>query len=248
MTEQTTQTEISEDRWIRHRDIIPPERLATINATVIGVGAIGRQVALQLAAIGVPRMTLIDDDIVEPVNLPVQGYWEQDLGMQKVEATSRACMLLNSNLRMNLENRRYVRSIDVGNVVFVCIDNIEGRKFIWEALYNLDPEETADTKDIDLFIDGRMAAETFRVISVASSEDIDYYNSTLFNEADSYQARCTAKATIYCSNVCAGFMLSRFTQWLRDMPLERDIQINLLSNEINIYGEETVTSNDAPWS
>lgn len=244
MTEQTNQTEISEDRWTRHRDIIPPERLATINATVIGVGAIGRQVALQLAAVGVPRMTLIDDDIVEPVNLPVQGYWEQDLGVLKVEATSRACMLLNSNLRINLENCRYRRSIDIGNVVFVCIDNIEGRKFIWEALYDLDTEESADTKDIDLFIDGRMAAETFRVISVANEDDIDYYGSTLFNEEDSYQARCTAKGTIYCSNVCAGFMLSRFTQWLRNMPLERDIQMNLLANEINIYGEETVTSND----
>ena len=43
------------DRFARQQDLVPQDRLAELNATVIGVGAIGRQVALQLAAIGVPR-------------------------------------------------------------------------------------------------------------------------------------------------------------------------------------------------
>jgi hypothetical protein len=43
-----------EDRFIRQREIVPAEKLAGVTATVIGVGAIGRQVALQLAAIGAP--------------------------------------------------------------------------------------------------------------------------------------------------------------------------------------------------
>jgi hypothetical protein len=37
-------------RDVRQRDIVPPARLATVRATVIGVGSVGRQVALQLAA------------------------------------------------------------------------------------------------------------------------------------------------------------------------------------------------------
>ena len=59
------------ERDLRQRDIVPPERLAACKATVIGVGAIGRQVALQLAAIGVPHLQFIDFDTVEPVNLAV---------------------------------------------------------------------------------------------------------------------------------------------------------------------------------
>ena len=35
------------DRNLRQRDIVPPDRLAACRATVVGVGAIGRQVALQ---------------------------------------------------------------------------------------------------------------------------------------------------------------------------------------------------------
>ena len=68
------------DRYSRQRDIIPPERLAACRATVIGVGAIGRQVALQLAAMGVPWLQLVDFDVVEPSNLASQGFLEKDLG------------------------------------------------------------------------------------------------------------------------------------------------------------------------
>jgi molybdopterin/thiamine biosynthesis adenylyltransferase len=42
---------------------------AACRATVVGVGAIGRQVALQLAAMGICWLQLVDFDIVEPANL-----------------------------------------------------------------------------------------------------------------------------------------------------------------------------------
>ena len=41
------------DRDLRQRDIVPPDKLAACHALVIGVGAVGRQVALQLAAMGI---------------------------------------------------------------------------------------------------------------------------------------------------------------------------------------------------
>jgi phosphoglycerate dehydrogenase-like enzyme len=47
-----TVTEITEqDRFTRQRELVPADRLVNITVTVIGVGAIGRQVALQLAAV-----------------------------------------------------------------------------------------------------------------------------------------------------------------------------------------------------
>ena len=76
------------DRDVRQRDLVPPARLAGCHAVVVGVGAVGRQVALQLAAFGVPRMTLIDPDTVSVENLAPQGFWESDLGRSKVEAVA----------------------------------------------------------------------------------------------------------------------------------------------------------------
>ena len=81
----------NDERYRRQRDIVPPERIADYKATVIGVGAIGRQVALQLAAMGVPWLQLVDFDVVETSNLASQAYLEEDLGKLKVEATAALC-------------------------------------------------------------------------------------------------------------------------------------------------------------
>lgn len=62
------------DRFSRQKDLVPAERLLSLVATVIGVGAIGRQVALQLAAIGVQQLRLIDFDVVDLTNITTQGY------------------------------------------------------------------------------------------------------------------------------------------------------------------------------
>ena len=63
------------DRDVRQRQIVTPARLAACHAVVIGVGAVGRQVAVQLAAIGMSRLTLVDHDVVNVENLAPQAYW-----------------------------------------------------------------------------------------------------------------------------------------------------------------------------
>ena len=50
------------NRFARQADLVPQDPLNTLTATVIGVGAIGRQVALQLASLGVPNLRLLDFD------------------------------------------------------------------------------------------------------------------------------------------------------------------------------------------
>ena len=53
---------LTDERYSRQRDIVPPERLAACKATIIGVGAIGRQAALQLAAMGIPMISIAQND------------------------------------------------------------------------------------------------------------------------------------------------------------------------------------------
>jgi molybdopterin/thiamine biosynthesis adenylyltransferase len=88
-----------EERYSRQRDIVPPERIAACQATVIGVGAVGRQVALQLTAMGIPYLQLVDFDVVETSNLASQGYLEEDLGKLKVEATAALCKRVSEPLK-----------------------------------------------------------------------------------------------------------------------------------------------------
>src|SRR4051812_12535908 len=94
------------DRFARQRDLVPRERLGEETVTVIGVGAIGRQVALQLASIGVRTLTLIDFDRVESTNISTQGYRFRELGLPKVQATREAVLEIDPTIEaMAIDSR-----------------------------------------------------------------------------------------------------------------------------------------------
>jgi sulfur carrier protein ThiS adenylyltransferase len=216
-------TTITEDRYSRQKDIVPADRLAESKATVIGVGAIGRQVALQLTAIGVPWLQLVDHDSVELSNLASQGYMQINLGRPKVDATCELCRKINHDIEVHITFDRFRRSLSIGNTLFCCVDSIGTRKLIWEAV-----------KDkAHFFADGRMSAEVLRILTACDIESRKHYPTTLFSAEEAYAGPCTAKTTIYCANIAAGLMLAQFTKYLRQLPIEPDIQLNLLASELS---------------
>ncbi|MGA2916644.1 MAG: hypothetical protein ABSE89_11520 [Sedimentisphaerales bacterium] len=79
-----------------------------------------------------------------------------------------------------------------------------------------------------------MSAEVLRVITACDYKSRSYYPTTLFNQSEAFVGSCTAKTTIYCANIAAGFMLSQFTKYLRRLPIDCDLQINLLANELAV--------------
>jgi hypothetical protein len=201
----------NDERYSRQKDIVPVERVRGCKATVIGVGAIGRQVALHLAAIGIPWLQLVDHDTVEISNLASQGYLESDMGKLKVNATLELCQRINSACEIHAVPERFRRSMEVGNIVFCAVDKIDVRRLIWESV-----------KDkVSFYIDGRMSAEVLRIL-------------TVYNADEAFVGPCAAQTTIYCANIAAGLMVAQFTRYLRQLPVDTDIQVNLLASEINV--------------
>lgn len=212
------------ERYSRQRDIVPPERIADCKATVIGVGAIGRQVALQLSAMGIPWLQMIDHDKVEWSNLASQGYLEGDMGKLKVNATLELCWRINAATQIHTIPERFRRSMEIGNIVFCCVDRIDVRRLVWEAV-----------KDrVNLLCDGRMSAEVLRVLTASDFESRKHYPTSLFNSNEAFVGPCTAKTTIYCANIAAGFMVAQFTKYLRQLPIDADVQLNLLASELSV--------------
>lgn len=221
------ETHLSE-RDLRQRGLVPPEALASCHAGVIGAGAIGRQVALQLAALGMPRLTLFDDDTVQVENLAAQGYWPEDLDKAKVSVTAALCRRIHPALRLTAIAERFKRSTagrltcEAPLAVFSCVDSIATRKLLWESL----------RYQAALFVDGRMSAEVVRVLASDSPATDTSYPTTLFDAREAYTASCTARATIYSAAIAAGLMVSQLTRWLRRLPVETDLTLNLLSAEL----------------
>lgn len=213
-----------ENRDIRQREIVPPEQIKDLSMTIIGVGAIGRQVALQLAAMGIPRLQFIDPDVVAPENLAAQGFMEEDLGRKKIDAVKAACEKINSEIAIETIDGLYSDEIEVGNIVFCCVDSMMSREFIWDNVYD----------EANLFLDTRMSAESMRILAVDLDGDGDFhwYDETLFDDEEAYGTRCTAKSTIYCANIASGLAISELTKWLRNMTVAKDKMLNLLSGEM----------------
>ena len=220
------------DRDLRQRDLVPPAPLARCHALVIGVGAIGRQAALQLASTGVPVLTLYDPDTVGVENLAVQGFRESDFGVAKVDAVARACRELVPRIALSTRPHRFRRfdrvdspsSGDKDLAVFACVDSIADRRRVWEAVR----EHAA------FFADARMAAEVIRVLASDRPLLDRHYAETLFAPDQAYAGRCTAKSTLYAANIAAGLLLAQFARWLRGIPVVPDQTLNLLAAELTI--------------
>lgn len=223
-------SDVLADRDIRQRDLIPPARLARCHAVVVGVGSVGRQVALQLAATGIPAMTLYDPDTVGVENLAVQGFWESDLGVRKVDAVASVCHQQCPRLELHTRPERFRKSSvrdwsgDRDRVVFSCVDSIAARKLVWDSV-----RTTAR-----FFVDGRMAAEVIRVLASDRPVADTHYPTTLFAAGEAYAGSCTAKGTIYAASVAAGLMVGQFARWLRGLPVVPDQTLNLLAAELSV--------------
>jgi hypothetical protein len=94
-------------RFARQEALVPQDVLVPLQVTIIGIGAIGRQVALQLAALGVRQLQFVDFDKVDPTNVTTQGYLQADLELTKVAATARAVRQIDPTLELTLVEDRF---------------------------------------------------------------------------------------------------------------------------------------------
>jgi len=212
---------VDNPRLIRQQGLVPSDRLTDLTVTVIGVGAIGRQVALQLAAIGVRSIQLIDFDSVDETNITTQGYLASDVGTLKVEATSDAVRQIDADIQIETITDRFRPRHSTGEAIFCCVDSISARTAIWRSA----------VASCQFWADGRMLGETMRILCVADDTGRQHYPTTLFQQSEAQQGQCTSRSTIYTASIAAGLMLHQFTRWLRRMPIDIDLTLNLLASE-----------------
>ncbi len=123
----------AEDRFARQAELVPYERLRAVRVSVIGVGAIGRQVAVQAASLGVAPLQLVDFDAVEAVNITTQGYRYRDLGATKIDATRGAVLEIDPAIEVEVVVDRFRPVLLTGEAIFCCVDSIGAREAIWRA-------------------------------------------------------------------------------------------------------------------
>lgn len=100
------------ERYARHillKEIGGPgqQRLKAATVAIVGAGGLGAPAALYLAAAGVGRLRLIDDDVVSLSNLQRQIiFTTEDTGAPKVERARHALTALNPHVEVEAEATR----------------------------------------------------------------------------------------------------------------------------------------------
>jgi molybdopterin/thiamine biosynthesis adenylyltransferase len=83
------------------------QRLKAAAIAIVGVGGLGAPAALYLAAAGVGRLRLIDDDVISLSNLQRQiAYRSDDVGAAKVECAAHALAALNPHVEIEARRER----------------------------------------------------------------------------------------------------------------------------------------------
>ena len=92
---------------------------------VIGVGGVGSWVGLNFALSGVPKLTLIDPDIVEDTNLNRTPFRIKDIGERKVHALGSIIYERREDIALNVLDKRVENCVirNLPEVVVDCRDN-----------------------------------------------------------------------------------------------------------------------------
>jgi sulfur carrier protein ThiS adenylyltransferase len=210
--------ELTNEHLTRQLDIIPVARL-NLPIKVIGAGAIGSFATLQLVKMGFTNIEVWDFDTVSVENMSCQFYRFKDIGKPKVTALAELIKDF-TNVDITTHNKRYAADPAHRGVILLAVDDMKARKEIFQ--------EIQESQFLVRFvIDPRMGSEdcALYVMDPHSTKDGASYEKTLYTNEDSVQERCTAKATIYTSNLLSGMVAKavkniacgeeypRITQW-----------------------------------
>jgi adenylyltransferase/sulfurtransferase len=128
------------------RQLVLPEmgpagqgRLKASSAIVVGAGGLGIPACVYLAAAGVGRIGVVDDDVVERSNLHRQTiYSEDDVGRAKVEVVTERLHDVNPHVsvtphHVKLDSSNALGVLEGYDVVVDCTDNFPARYLINDA-------------------------------------------------------------------------------------------------------------------
>ncbi|HID17518.1 TPA: HesA/MoeB/ThiF family protein, partial [Candidatus Bathyarchaeota archaeon] len=114
-------------------------KLKKSKVVVAGVGGLGSPVALYLAAAGIGKIKLVDNEKVELSNLNRQIlHWEEDVGKYKVDSAAEKLRRFNRKVEIVLDQSRISREnapklVKGFDAAVDALDNFEARFYLNEA-------------------------------------------------------------------------------------------------------------------
>jgi len=193
--------------------------LKNVEFHIVGCGAIGSSVAMQLVRLGADNFYLYDFDKVEIPNIGVSQYNEQDVGLPKVGALINHMKRVNVMIKVEgIINRFTTYEGSKEGILILGLDSMKARRDIVKMLVKCPYKPK-------IVIDGRMGAEHYQQY-IYSNITMSQYDKNWYSDDESDPEPCTRKATSYCSNMSGSFIANAAKNIVMKQPYFKEVTFN----------------------
>lgn len=207
-------------RQSKYRGLVPT--LNTMNTLVVGCGSLGSHLIAMLSRMGADYICAVDMDRVSEENLGVQDFMSEDLGRGKAEALAlRYGRGRTAILPVTLRFKDYAKNLLESHItyfthVFICVDNMETRTEIFDALTRRSYP--------NILVDGRLDANIGWIYTCSDAMSSKWYRGTLYPDSEVIKTanRCAIQMTGYSAHVVAGLMVAQAMRFSQDPTLEAE--------------------------
>lgn len=204
------------ERYKRQISLFNPEDIKNLTVAIVGVGAIGSCVAIELAKLGFMRFQLYDFDKIEEHNLSNQFFKNSQLGMLKTEATAELIREFgDKKLQVILGGKVTKDTLISAPIVVVCTDNMKVRKLVYRLAHI----------STDYFLDARMGGQVYRVYAVDmnNEEDKKFYEKTLYDDKNATDVPCTERSILFNIFGVASMVGNNLVKMLTKKPYKEEV-------------------------
>lgn len=195
---------------LRHLSVFTPHAFGNRRIDVIGAGATGSRVVLELSKLGVENLHVWDFDTVEEHNIANQVFGNQHIGQFKVDALAEIVKRDTGNV-IHVHNEKHTgdRTQPLGDVVFLLTDTMESRKQIWDGALKFRPHTS-------LVIETRMGADDGRIYTINPSKPnhIKEWEATLYDDDEAEVSACGGSVSVGpTAEILAGIAKWQLIRW-----------------------------------
>lgn len=213
----------------KHIDFFDPMKLEK-RIHIIGVGALGSNIAIQLAKLGIKKIDIWDFDTVDSHNITNQAFNETDIGLFKVDALEIHLKEQNEDIEIIKHNKPYTDEL-LSGFVFMCVDSIETRyKIGLDNQYN---------NQIKLLIDTRIGLTNGQVFIIDWSipKKIENYlklSDFKDNEANTIKSACGTELSVSPTVLCTtAYAISSLINYINGVPIKQQIIFDSFTYKTN---------------
>lgn len=205
---------------LRHINIFNPEKEGLTDIAVIGCGAIGSRVAMELIRLGIKSFTVYDFDEVSDVNISNQAFDFSQIGKNKAEALRDVAKSFGCEVKAI--TTPLTKETTPHNIVFMCADSMELRQDIIR--------KWLPSPQTSVIIETRMSFDEVRIYTLfAATHARKWFEVSSYKTEEAEESVCGSKSSV---GATAG-IAAMFAIW----------QFINMSNEQEIANELIITTN-----